>query len=81
MTYYLILLCLWIFIIVTLILTYHVETGPCYEAQTGLKLEILKLLNIGIASLCRHAQLFCIFMYFWCHGSVILLLRLYNMFY
>lgn len=41
-----------------------VETVPCYEAQTGLKLEILKLLNIGIASLCRHAQLFaflCIF--------------------
>lgn len=64
MTYYLILLCLWIFIIVTLILTYHVETVPCYEAQTGLKLEILKLLNIGIASLRRRAQLFaflCIF--------------------
>lgn len=58
MTYYLIFLCLWIFIIVTLILTYHVETGPCYEAQTGLKLEILKFLNIGIASLCHHAQLF-----------------------
>lgn len=55
---HLIFLCLWIFINVTLILTYYFETGPCYEAQTSLKFEILNLPKIGIASLCYHAQLF-----------------------
>lgn len=69
---HLIFLCLWIFINVTLILTYYVETGPCYEAQTSLKLEILNLPKTEIASL-FHMSSCLLFYIFWCHGSVILI--------